>query len=190
MSAGASFQRMQIQYPAPHTEAANALIANVRYHKRVEGPESQHDLDAAYSLRAATGALDTDFNYTRHRAGLRYMLTRGKHVLIDEVSAGVLNGRAPLFDRFYLGTSKTLRGWHKFDFDPIGGNRMVHNSVEYRYGIFEVFYDTGAIWENGESPAAKHSLGLGLRQGAFFIALAFPVRSGRVDPIFMAGMTY
>jgi outer membrane protein assembly factor BamA len=190
LSVGTSFQRMQVQYPAAHTEAANALITTLRFHRTMEDSDNQHDLDAGYSLRAATRVLDSDFAYTRHSAGFRYTLTRGKNVLIDDVSVGLLSGRAPVFERFILGNSSTLRGWHKFDLDPVGGNRMVHNTVEYRYGIFEIFYDTGAIWEHGETPALKHSLGLGLRQGAFFLALAFPVRGGRVDPIFMVGMTY
>ena len=72
------------------------------------------------------------------------MLTRGKNVLIEDLSAGITTGRAPLFERFVLGNSSTLRGWNKYDLDPLGGNRMVHNSVEYRYGAFQVFYDTGA----------------------------------------------
>ena len=63
----------------------------------------------------------------------------------------MITGRAPLFERFVLGNSTTLRGWNKYELDPLGGNRMVHNSVEYRYGVFQVFYDSGAIWDSGET---------------------------------------
>ena len=118
------------------------------------------------------------------------MLTRGKSVVIDDVTSGVLTGRAPLFERFVLGNSSTLRGWNKYDLDPLGGNRMVHNTVEYRYGVFEIFYDSGAIWDRGETAALRHSLGVGLRQGLFSMAVAFPVRDGHIDPIFMVGMNY
>jgi hypothetical protein len=31
---------------------------------------------------------------------------------------------------------------------------------------------------------------VGLRDGAFALAVAFPIRSGRADPIFMMGMNY
>ncbi len=190
LSVGTSFERFQEQYPFAHTEAANALVATLRYHRRLEGTENQHDLDAAYSLRAATRLFDSDYVYDRHRFSFRYMLTRGKHVLIDDVSTGVIAGRAPLFERFVLGNSSTLRGWNKFDLDPLGGSRMVSNTVEYRYGVFEIFYDSGAIWDPGDTAVLRHSLGVGLRQGQFSLAVAFPVREGRVDPIFMVGMNY
>ena len=118
------------------------------------------------------------------------MLTRGKSVVIDDLTAGLISGRAPLFERFILGNSSTLRGWNKYELDPIGGNRMVHNSVEYRYGAFQIFYDTGAVWDRTESAVLRHSVGLGLRQGQFSVAVAFPVRDGHIDPIFMVGMNY
>jgi hypothetical protein len=190
ISFGTSFERFQQQYPAPHTESANAVTAAVRLHRRIETTEDQHDLNGDYSLRAATRLLDTDYAYTRHRMEFRYMLTRGKNVLIDDVSAGVIGGRAPLFERFILGNSSTLRGWNKYDLDPLGGSRMAHNTLEYRYGVFEIFYDSGAIWDRGETATLRHSLGIGLRQGLFSMAVAFPVREGHIDPIFMVGMNY
>ena len=48
----------------------------LRYHRRLEGAENQHDLDAAYNLRAATRLLGSDFVYARHRWEFRYMRTR------------------------------------------------------------------------------------------------------------------
>lgn len=95
-----------------------------------------------------------------------------------------------LFERFVLGNSSTLRGWNKFDLDPLGGNRMVHNSVEYRYGVFQAFYDSGAIWDRPDAAVLRHSVGVGLRQGVFSLAVAFPLKEGRIDPIFMMGMNY
>jgi outer membrane protein assembly factor BamA len=83
-----------------------------------------------------------------------------------------------------------LRGWNKYDVDPIGGNRMVNNSVEYRYGALQVFYDTGAVWNSGVGAIVRNSLGAGLREGLFSLAVAFPVREGRMDPVFMLGMNY
>jgi len=190
LSVGASFERFQDQFPAAATESANALITTLRYHRRLEDSENQHDLDAGYSLRAATRLLDSDFVYARHRWEFRYMLTRGKSVVIDDVTTGIITGRAPLFERFVLGNSTTLRGWNKYELDPLGGNRMVHNTVEYRYGVFEAFYDSGAIWDTGDTAVLRHSIGVGLRQGLFSLAVAFPVRDGHIDPIFMVGMNY
>lgn len=67
---------------------------------------------------------------------------------------------------------------------------MVHNSVEYRYSAFQIFYDAGAIWDSGQNATARHSLGVGLRHGSFSLAVAFPVREGKVEPVFMVGMNY
>jgi hypothetical protein len=190
LSVGASFQQMQSQFSAAPSEAANALISTLRYHRRLEGSESQHDLDAGYSLRAATKVLSSDFSYARHRVQVRYMLTRGKHVIIDELSGGMIAGRAPMFERFVLGNASTLRGWNKYELDPAGGNRVAHNSVEYRYGALQIFYDTGAIWDRNDAAVVRHSAGIGLRQGVFSLALAFPLREGRIEPIVMMGMNY
>lgn len=190
LSVGASFERLQDQSPAAEIESANALITTLRYHRRLEDSTNQHDLDAGYSLRAATSLLNSDFVYARHRWQFRYMLTRGKSVVIDDLTTGMISGRAPLFERFVLGNSTTLRGWNKYELDPLGGNRMVHNTVEYRYGAFEAFYDSGAIWDRGDTAVLRHSIGVGLRQGLFSLAVAFPVRDGHIDPIFMVGMNY
>jgi hypothetical protein len=190
LTVGASFERMDSQFPAAESESANALISTLRYHRRLEDEENQHDLDAGYSLRAATKILSSDFAYARHRLQFHYMLTRGKNVLIEDLTGGVIAGHAPLFERFVLGNSSTLRGWNKFDLDPAGGDRMVHNSVEYRYGAFQIFYDSGAIWDRNEAAVLRHSAGVGLRQGVFSLAVAFPIREGHIDPIFMVGMNY
>src|SRR5581483_9395490 len=76
LSVGASFQRLEEQFPAAQTESANAVTSTLRYPRRLEDSESQHDLDAGYSLRAATTLLGSDFAYARHRLQFRYMLTR------------------------------------------------------------------------------------------------------------------
>jgi len=148
LSVGAGFQRFQTQFPLARTDVANAAITTLRYEKRTEGsgPDQQH-LEAAYSLRAATRALDSDFVYARHRWQLRYSVTRGRHSVTDEFVSGLITGHAPLFERYILGTSSMLRGWNKYELDPLGGSRVVHNSLDYRYGPVEVFYDTGAIWD-------------------------------------------
>jgi len=190
VSFGASFEQMEGEYPDLRTLAANSLIASARYHQELEGAASQQFLDATYDLRAGARSLASDYSYTRHRWEGRYTLTHGKHMLSDDVTLGMIFGQAPLFERFVLGNSTTLRGWNKYDVDPIGGNRMVHNSVEYRYGLFQVFYDSGAIWDGGQTVVARNSIGAGLRQGPFTVAVAFPLHEGRADPVFIVGMNY
>ena len=190
LEVGLRFERLEEQSAAVHAEAANAFTTTLRYHQQLEDAASQQDLDASYSLRAATNLLATDYAYTSHFASLRYQFKHGKHTVIDEAMGGAIGGRAPLDDRFVLGNSRWLRGWNKYELDPLGGNRVVSNSVEYRYGPFKAFYDTGAIWDEGQAVVPRHALGVGLRESVFTLAVAFPVRSGHIEPIFMMGMIY
>jgi len=187
---GVGFQRFQNQYPAAHMEGSNALITALRYHRRMADSEFPQDIDADYTLRAATKILDSDFVYASHSVGLSYRVNHGKHQVSEHVNAGTISGRAPLYDRFVAGNSYYLRGWNKYDIDPIGGNRLLHNSVEYRYGPFQAFYDAGAVWDSGQPAIARHSVGVGIKESIFSLALAFPVRSGHVEPIVMIGMIY
>lgn len=189
VSFGASFESLGQAVPGAQPLAANAVVAGARYHQELEG-SSEQSVDADYDLRAGSRALASDFAYSRHRWEFRYRLTHGKQELVDDGWGGVLLGQAPLFERFVLGNSTSLRGWNKFDLDPLGGNRVVHNTVEYHYGIFQVFCDTGAIWDSGQGAVARSSVGAGLRQGVFSLAVAFPLRDGRMDPVFMVGMNY
>jgi surface antigen Omp85-like protein len=191
LSFGAGFQNFQTQFPAARTQSANAAITSLRYERHMEGGSAdQQDLEAGYSLRAATKALNSDFVYARHRWEVRYSITRGRHTVTEEAVAGLITGRAPLFERYVLGTSSLLRGWNKYDLDPLGGSRVAYNSLDYRYGIVNVFYDTGAIWDPGQDLVARHSIGVGLRKNSFMVAMAFPIKEGRVTPTFMVGMNY
>ncbi len=190
ISFGASFEQMQTVGPAPHMEAADAFVASAHLHYRLENAANQQDFDSGYDLRSGARALASDFAYNRHHVEFRYTWTRGKQVVIDDAMAGVITGKAPLYERFSLGNSSTLRGWNKYELDPLGGNRMVHNSVEYRYGAFQAFFDTGAIWDVGETVVARNSAGVGIREGPFSIAVAIPLRDGRIEPVLMIGMNY
>jgi hypothetical protein len=191
LSFGADFQRFDTQFPAAHTQSANAAITTLRYERRLEGwGADQQELVASYSLRAATKALNSEFAYARHRWQARYSIRRGKHTVSDEAQAGVIMGQAPLFERFTLGNSSLLRGWNKYDLDPLGGSRVAHNSVDYRYGMVDAFYDAGAIWDPGQDAVVRHSVGVGLRKSSFMVAMAFPIKTGRASPIFMVGMNY
>ncbi len=190
VSFGASFEQMQEDTPGGRMVAANSLIAGAKYHQRLEGYASQMDFDGGYDLRSGMKMWASDFAYSRHRWEFRYTWSHGKQVVLDDFTGGVIAGMAPIYERFVLGNSTTLRGWNKYSIDPAGGNRMVHNSVEYRYGVFQAFYDSGAVWDSGEGAVPRNSLGVGLREGVFSLAVAFPLKQGRVDPVFMVSMNY
>lgn len=194
-SVGASVEQVgDIQSQAASQNlAANAFTTGLRYHSRFEGSDAlSEDLDAAYSMRVATRAMGSDFVYSRHLASVNYVLHHLGQSLKFRWLAGMVNGNAPMYDRLALGNSQTLRGWDKYELAPLGGARIVHGSVEYRYRLFEAFYDVGSIWDRGQinSSGTKHSAGVGIHKDAFQLAMAFPFRSGRIDPVFLAGVNF
>lgn len=197
-SVGASVEHLENIENAsmPRNLAANAVTGGLRYHSRFEGTAAlTQDLDAGYTMRVATRALGSDFVYTRHSTTVTYALHHVRQTLRFKWAGGVVNGNAPIYDRFALGNSSTLRGWNKYAIAPLGGSRIAHGSVEYRYRMLEAFYDVGSI---GDSlPAArvaakgvKHSLGVGIRKDALQLAVAFPLKNGRLDPVFLAGVNF
>ncbi len=188
LTAGLSFQRIQTQYPSVHTETAYAATGGIQFRRRLRDGGFRHELSADYGVRTATRALDSDFVYTRHSWSAGYAASRGRNRFGARIQAGLITGSAPLFERFSLGNSSALRGWNKFDVAPLGGDRAVHGSLEYRYRPFEFFYDFGAVWDQGQPARARHGLGFGLAtRNGFFMSLAFPVRLNRVTPVFMIG---
>jgi hypothetical protein len=189
LSVGASFQRFQIQYPAVHTMTAYAGIADLQYRHRAESQNRiRQNFQAGYSLRSATRSLDSDFVYTRHFVTADYAISKRRNSFGAHFQGGIITGIAPLFERFSLGNSFTLRGWNKFDVAPLGGARVAHGTLEYRFRPFEVFYDVGAVWDKGQNVQVKHGLGFGwAHQDGFFASLAFPVRLHNVVPMFMMG---
>ena len=74
--------------------------------------------------------------------------------------------------------------------------RLVRNRNEsWVAGVFNgagdvEIYDTGAVWDLPQEREQKQSLGTGLRKDNFQLAVAFPIRPGRVDPMFFAGMNF
>jgi len=195
---GVSFDQMQPEFPAAPLEAANAVINTLRYHQRWSSPNATtQELDAGYSLRAATTFLGADLAYTRHSFDAHYLYKHDQQLVEVTVLAGVIYGRAPLFERFVLGDSTYLRGWNKYELDPLGGNRLAYGSVTYGYHIMRVFYDAGSVWDQGSTPGARQSAGIGvssglglLDRGAFLLAVAFPLRQGHVEPVLIAGMNF
>jgi outer membrane protein assembly factor BamA len=190
VSFGVSFERMQDEGPVARVEAANAFIASVRLHNRIEDSDNLQEFDAGYDLRSGMRSLASDYGYNRHHFQFRYTWTHGKQMVIDDAMGGIITGNAPLYDVFALGNSNILRGWNKYELDPLGGNRVLSNSVEYRYGAFQAFYDMGTIWSSGEAVVARKSVGFGVREGPFSVAVAFPLKEGRIDPVLMVSMNY
>jgi Omp85 superfamily domain len=195
LSAGLSFQQFQTQFPAARFEAANAVATTLRQRRRWSSDSSAgQELDAGYSLRAATRSLDSDFVYTRHLAEARYSGRYDRHSWTLRGLGGYISGSAPLFERFALGDTRTLRGWNKFDVSPVGGSRVVYGSAQYRYRWVGVFYDAGSVWDSGRTATVRHAAGVLIASGFFgegpFLTLGFPLRNGSFTPLFSMGMVF
>ena len=188
---GLSFDQFQQDTPAARTESANAIVNTLRYDQQWQDSGSgTHRFSAGYSLRAATNFLGGAYAYTRHLIDATYHWKRGRQQSQVTFQAGAISGQAPIFERFVLGTGTTLRGWDKFDLDPLGGSRVVYGSVGYGYRMLRVFYDTGAVWDRTKRDAARQSAGIGIKVEGVLFAVAFPMRGDHMEPVFIAGMNF
>jgi hypothetical protein len=192
LTVGASFMEMKEDIPSIRPEAANALIFGLRYHKQLGTAEDVlQTIDSTYEFKSALRDLGSNYVYTKHRWQGGYNWTKGHHTVTDVFTAGYISGRAPVYERFVVGTSSLLRGWNRYEIDPVGGNRLLHNSVEYRYKMAGVFYDCGSLWNLGRVPSILHSVGIGIHQSIFTVAVAVPIRNdGRFEPTLLVGMNY
>lgn len=192
MTVGASLMKMEDELPSNEAENSNALLFGLRYHKQIGTAEDTlQTFDSTYEFKSALRSLGSDYVYTKHRWQGGYNWTKGHQSISDVVTVGFISGRAPLYERFVVGTSSLLRGWNSYAIDPLGGNRLLHNSVEYKYRRTSIFYDCGSLWSLGKVPTLLHSVGVGYHQSIFSVALAFPIRpDGRIEPTLLVGMNY
>jgi hypothetical protein len=189
---GTSFSRFRPEQPGANTESSNAVVGALRYHQRWGSAEDGNDqeLNASYSLDAGIRAFSTDSDYTRQTQQARYRFRHDHSTVEVGFFSGAINGDAPLFERFVAGNAAILRGWNKLDLDPLGGSHIVTGSIDYSFRWFQVFYDTGAIWDTPQQREQRQSVGTGFKADGFQLAVAFPLRSGRVEPVFYAGLNF
>ncbi len=191
LTTGFQIEQLVPMVAAARTATIASTVGTLRFHRRWMGADaSQRELDVAYSLRAAPAAFSPDFAFTREEFTGRYSWRRERHRVETNVLAGAISGNAPILDRFVLGTSTMLRGWDKFALDPLGGNRVAAASFTYGYRAVRVFYDTGAIWSRGVAPEPRQSAGAGIEKDRLLLALAFPLRQGRIDPMLIVGTSF
>jgi hypothetical protein len=150
--------------------------------------ERRQRLRAHYDLRAGVDVLDSDFVYRRHAVGVSYAYRYDSNEVLVHTQYGHLTGDAPLFERFTLGDTATLRGWNKFDLAPAGAVRMMHHSIEYRFHHFAYFVDAGSLWAPGEEIKVRLATGIGLHGEHAFLTVGFPLNGGRADATFMMGL--
>jgi hypothetical protein len=191
VAGGISVTDLESLAPPHASSMASAAIFSVAYDQRWEaGKGAQHRLSGNVGLRAATDALDTDLHYTRYFGEARYRFTHRRQTVLASGMFGHITGDAPMFERFSLGNSTTLRGWDKFDILPAGGDEMAHGSVEYRNRGFAVFFDAGSVWERETEAKMRLSTGFGFHIDNFFMTLGFPLNADELRTMFMIGVRF
>jgi hypothetical protein len=188
---GLSIVELESLTNSPASQMANAWVAGISADHRWE---SKDDLDqrveARYQLRAAMDGLGSDLVYKRHLGEARYQFDQRHSTVIASLSLGYITGNAPLFERFSLGNSLTLRGWDKYDIAPLGGERMFHSSVEYRLWHVAVFFDAGSAWDRNADMKVRYSTGFGVHSDNSFLTIGFPLNGDGAGATFMAGVRF
>jgi hypothetical protein len=186
---GADVSELEPLAPSTITQHANAVVGSIDFDQSWR-PESggRQRVVGRYDYRAGTRSLGSDLVYGRHLAQGHYIFNHQHNRLTADFLVGDLSGQAPMFERFSLGDTTTLRGWDKYAFAPLGGDRMWHQSIEYAFRNFAYFFDTGSVWDKGTPARVRLSTGVGYHDDNWFITFAVPLNDNDVRMTFMIGI--
>jgi hypothetical protein len=191
VTAGVSLSELESLERSPESLMASSVVTRVDYDQRwYRRDDVRQRVEASYELRTSAEALESDLNYRRHLARARYRYSQRHNTVIAGVAFGGITGDAPLFERFTLGDSATLRGWNKFDLAPAGGNRVFHSSLEYRYHGIGAFLDGGSVWDHNGEMRFRLSSGFGAQTDNAFVTLAFPLNAEDLRVTFTMGVRF
>ena len=187
---GVSITELEPLSGIPESQTANAAVVSATYEDSWRRGSDEHHLSAGLLVRSASDNLESDFRYTRYFGRGSYQYQLGKHTVFATTLFGGISGSAPLFERFSLGDSQTLRGWDKYDIAPAGGDRMFYASGEYQWQGLAAFLDVGSVWDDGAEAQVRVSSGLGIHAGPFFMLVGFPLNTDDVRAVFMTGLRF
>ena len=201
-SAQVDFTELQMQTPTTGFQKSNVARGSITYnYSTPTGLESQ-EFRMSYDGAAGTAAIDSDFIFARHEAKFDYRYSYRVHSIELAFQAGKITGNAPMIERFSIGNAMTLRGWNKYEINPLGGDRMIYGSAAYRYKIIAGFYDVGSVWDAPESNVIRQSVGFRLGKArcrnflfvphpdCFSLTVGFPIHGGNAKPSFILGMGF
>jgi Omp85 superfamily domain len=189
IAAGVSVSELEPLAPGTGSQMANAAVASIDFDRRWEDDGyATHRVVGGVGVRAASRDLESDLTYTRYFGRTSYRFDGGRHHVQVTGMAGRITGRAPLFERFTLGDSVTLRGWDKYDIAPAGGDRLFYSSIEYRYTGLALFLDVGSVWDANTERKIRASAGFGLHAGPAFLTVGFPLNTENLTTILTMGL--
>lgn len=190
VSGGFSVSEMESLSRSPATQMANSLVASIGYEQTWRQGESRRTAQAILTVRSASTTLQSDLDYTRYLIGANHQFQWGDSTALASVTAGRITGQAPLFERFSLGDSSTLRGWDKYDIAPAGGDRMFGASLEYRNHGLALFLDAGSVWDRQTPSRLRTSAGFGYHRENVFLTFGFPLNTKDVDGTVALGVRF
>lgn len=189
IAAGVSISELEPPSPATGSQMANAAVASIGYDREWhDASDATHHVAAGFGIRAGSRDLESDLSYRRYLGRGTYQFDFERHHVQATAMAGGITGQAPLFERFTLGDSTTLRGWNKYDIAPAGGNRLIYSSVEYRYSVLALFLDVGSVWDANAERHVRVSSGFGFRAGPAFLVVGFPLNTDSVSAVVALGL--
>ena len=189
IAAGVSISELEPLLPATTSQMANAAVASLEFNRRwKESSDARHHVEGSFGVRAGSRELESDLAYTRYLGQGSYRFDFGRHHVQAIGMAGSITGHPPLFERFTLGDSSTLRGWDKYEIAPAGADRMFYSSVEYRYTGLALFLDIGSVWDDNTQKQVRVSTGVGFHAGPTFFVVGFPLNTDNLSAVFTMGL--
>jgi surface antigen Omp85-like protein len=189
LTAGVSVAELEPLAPATGNQMANAAVASIEYDRRWKDASAvNHHVEGRFGVRAGSRELESDLAYTRYLGQGSYRFDFGRHHVQVAGMLGGITGQAPMFERFTLGDSTTLRGWDKYDIAPAGGDRVVYSSIEYRYTGLALFLDSGSVWDANTDKRVRVSTGFGFHAGPAFLVVGFPLNTNNLTAVVTLGV--
>jgi Omp85 superfamily domain len=188
IAAGVSVAELDALAPATGSQMANSAVASLEYDRSWNRSDATHSVQGSFGARIGTRELESDHVYQRYLGQGSYRFDFGRHHVQVAGMGGLINGQAPMFERFTLGDSTTLRGWDKYEIAPAGGDRVAYSSVEYRYTGVALFLDMGSVW-NARTPSRFHvSTGFGFHAGPAFVVVGIPLNTDNLTAVVTLGL--
>ena len=113
---GVSISELEALAPGTGSQMANAAVFSIDFARDwTDAGDATHHVKGGFGVRAGVPELESDLAYTRYFGQGSYRFDAGRHHAGVTGLAGGITGQPPLFERFTLGDSTTLRGWDKYE---------------------------------------------------------------------------
>ena len=130
---GVSIAELDPLAPVTDSQMANAAVASIDYNRPDDSADCEHRVEAASASAPDPAARKRSLHIELSGQGTHWKYPASHRVQATGM-AGAITGHPPLFERFALGDSTTLRGWDKFDIAPAGGDHGTRRSSIALYG--------------------------------------------------------